>query len=927
MQQLRAAESPVDGSGLKTALDAIAAERDGGSPAARKAVLDLLKEVLANGRGIVRHRLAQDRQGERCAERLAALADTIIHALFDFATTHVFPASNPTSAERLSLIAVGGYGRGTLAPYSDIDLLFLFPWKQTAWSESITEYILYMLWDLRLKVGHATRTVNETLKAAHDDMTVRTALLEARPIAGDHALFNELETRFQNEVVAGTARQFIAAKLSERDARLARVGQSRYLVEPNVKEGKGGQRDLQTLFWIAKYYYRVSANAALVDAGLLSRQEYSLFLRCSDFLWAVRCNLHFITGRAEERLSFDLQPELARHLGYQKHPGLHAAERLMKHYFLVAKDVGDLTRIVCAVLEEREAKNVPRLNRLFRGIRRRRVLKGSGDFVVEHGRINVASDDVFERDPVNLIRIFREAGRNDIPFHPDALRLISTSLRRIDSKLQHDPEANRLFLEILCDPEDAESVLRTMNEAGVLGRFVPEFGKIVAMMQFNMYHHYTVDEHLIRSIGVLSGIRTGRLVEEHPLSARLLPAMKDLTVLTVALFLHDIAKGRPEDHSIAGGKVARKLCPRLGLSANQTELVAWLVEQHLTMSKIAQSRDLSDRRTIMDFAQIVQSTERLKLLLILTVCDIRAVGPGVWNGWKGQLLRALYFETEPILTGGFSAASHAQRLAETRAALAARLTDWPAEDRERILGLHYPAYWLRVDEERQVRHAEFVRDADKAGLKLAFDIQPMAFEAATELTVLAPDHPRVLSVIAGACAASDANIVDAQIFTTADGRALDTVVISRAFDNDDDEVRRGRRIAALIEQALEGRIRLETALAGKRQKSRRRDAFSIAPEVRLDNELSERFTVIEVECLDRHGLLYDLTHTISELSLDIASAHIATFGERVVDTFYVTDLVGHKITTKARQNRIRKELLAAIGMTAEEPKVQEVTIS
>ena len=253
-----------------------------------------------------------------------------------------------------------------------------------------------------------------------------------------------------------------------------------------------------------------------------------------------------------------------------------------------------------------------------------------------------------------------------------------------------------------------------MNEAGVLGRFIPDFGKIVAMMQFNMYHHYTVDEHLIRAIGMLSGIRTGRFADDHPLSGKILPSLKDLTVLTVALFLHDIAKGRPEDHSIAGAKVARKLCPRLGLNANQTELVAWLVEQHLTMSKIAQSRDLSDRRTIMDFAQIVQTTERLKLLLILTVCDIRAVGPGVWNGWKGQLLRALYYETEPILTGGFSAASHAQRLAETRAALAARLADWPAAERERILDLHYPAYWLRVDEERQVRHAEFVRARRRA---------------------------------------------------------------------------------------------------------------------------------------------------------------------------------------------------------------------
>ncbi len=477
----------------------------------------------------------------------------------------------------------------------------------------------------------------------------------------------------------------------------------------------------------------------------------------------------------------------------------------MKHYFLVAKEVGDLTRIVCAELEEREAKNAPRLNRLIRGMRtRRRKSKSLGDFVIEHGRLNVASDDAFERDPVNFIRIFYEAGRNDCAFHPDALRLITKSLKRIDRKLQNDPEANRLFLEILCDPDHAESLLRHMNEAGVLGRFVPDFGKVVAMMQFNMYHHYTVDEHLIRSIGVLSALRTGRIIADHPLSGEILPSIKDIKALTVALFLHDIAKGRPEDHSSAGAKVARRLCPRFGLTANQTELVVWLVQEHLTMSRIAQSRDLSDRRTILDFAHIVQTVDRMKLLLVLTVCDIRAVGPGVWNGWKGQLLRALYYETEPILSGGFSTESHSRQIAEARAALAGRLADWPQDERERYLDLHYPAYWLRVDEDRQTRHAAMVRHADENSMSFAFEVRPMAFEGATELTVLAPDHPRLLATIAGSCAACEANIVDAQIFTTADGRALDTVIVSRAFREDDDERRRAERIAKLIEQSLQG---------------------------------------------------------------------------------------------------------------------------
>jgi [protein-PII] uridylyltransferase len=930
VQHLRLTESPINEERLRAEFAAIAAQHGAKGPAARKAVLELLREVLENGRLLVRSRLERDGQGTAAAERLGALMDTIIATLFDFATGSVFRASNPSAAERLALVAVGGYGRGTLAPQSDIDLLFLFPWKQTAWSENVTEYILYMLWDLRLKVGHATRTVNETIRAAKEDMTIRTALLEARLVAGDSALNEELDRRFQNEIVAGTARAFIAAKLAERDRRLAHIGQSRYMVEPNVKEGKGGQRDLQTLFWIAKYYYRLRSNEALVEAGLLSRSEYALFRRCADFLWAVRCHMHFITGRPEERLSFDLQPELARRLGYQKHPGQAATERFMKHYFLVAKDVGDLTRLVCAELEEREAKKVPRLNRLFRGIRsRRRPIKDNTDFLLERGRLNVADENVFERDPVNLIRFFYEAERNDAAFHPDALRLVTRSLKRVDRKLQNDPEANRLFIAILTAPERAEAVLRTMNEAGVLGRFIPDFGKIVAMMQFNMYHHYTVDEHLIRAIGILSALRTGRIADDHPLSEKILPSIKDkdIIALTVALFLHDIAKGRAEDHSIGGAKVARRLCPRLGLNPNQTELVAWLIEQHLTMSRIAQSRDLTDRRTILDFANLVQTLDRLKLLLLLTVCDIRAVGPGVWNGWKGQLLRSLYFETQSVLTGGYSTTSRSARASEARAALAERLKDWPPEEREHYLDLHYPAYWLRVDEERELRHAEFVRRADKEGLKLAFEIRPMEFEGATEITVLAPDHPRVLSDIAGACAACDANIVDAQIFTTTDGRALDTVIVSRAFDTDEDERRRGARIATAIEQALEGRVRLDQMLAGKRQKSRRRDAFSIEPQVRLDNDISDRFTVIEVECLDRTGLLYDLTRTLSDLSLDIASAHIVTFGERAVDSFYVTDLVGHKITAKARQTRIRKALIEAIGLPAAEPLVREIAIS
>ena len=493
-------------------------------------------------------------------------------------------------------------------------------------------------------------------------------------------------------MVKGTGPEFIAAKLAERDQRHKAQGASRYLVEPNVKDGKGGLRDLHTLFWIAKYFYRVRSGEDLVRAGVFSRAELQSFRKAEDFLWAVRCHLHFMTGRAEERLSFDLQREMAVRLGYTAHPGLKDVERFMKHYFLVAKAVGDLTLIFCNALEEHHAKSEPALNRLL-GLarRRRRKIPGSTDFVVENNRINTAGPDVFKRDPVNLVRIFHLADKYDLAFHPDAMQEAMRSLGLIDARVREDAEANRLFVEILSSRNQPEVVLRRMNETGVLGRFVPDFGKVVAMMQFSMYHHYTVDEHLIRSIGFLAEIERGEAAEAHPLASEILPGIKDRVVLYIALFLHDIAKGRPEDHSIAGARVARRLCPRFGLGVSQTETVVWLVEHHLLMSIIAQSRDLADRKTILDFAATVQSLERLKMLLVLTVADIKAVGPGVWNGWKGQLLRTLYYETEPVLTGGYSQVTRDRRVEAAKEELAVALADWPKRDRAAYLERHYAA--------------------------------------------------------------------------------------------------------------------------------------------------------------------------------------------------------------------------------------------
>jgi [protein-PII] uridylyltransferase len=877
----------------------------------RGATVDYLKERLDEARHRAQILLHDKKSGLACAAALSESMDAIVASLHGVATERFYPVQNPSDSERIAVVAVGGYGRGTLAPGSDVDLLFLLPHKQTAWGESVVEAMLYPLWDLKLKVGHATRSVDECIREAKADFTIRTAVLEARFICGDTALFQSLQARFDAEIVAGTAPAFVEAKLQERESRVGKAGTSRYLVEPNVKDGKGGLRDLNTLFWISKYVYRVRDPRELVKAGLFTADEFAMFHRAEDFLWRVRCWMHFITGRSEERLSFDLQRRVAEQFDFPARAGQSTVERFMKAYFLTAKDVGDLTAIVCAALEARQHKRRASLRGLIGDFTRSRRAKalGNSDFTLDGDRLTVADDGAFRRDPVNLIWLYALAAIHDLAIHPDATRLVTRSLRLITPQVRANRDANRLFLDILTSKRAPEAALRRMNESGLLGRFIPDFGRVVAMMQFNMYHHYTVDEHLLRSVGILSEIDNGTLEAEHPLANTILPTISNRRALYVALFLHDVAKGRPEDHSVAGAIVARKLGPRLGLSDAETGTVAWLIEQHLTMSIIAQSRDLSDPKTIESFAAIVQTLERLKLLLVLTVCDIKAVGPGVWNGWKGELLRTLYYETEVVLTGGHSAIERSARVARAQEALADKLSDWAEDQRTAYIARHYPAYWLKVDPARKEMQARFIRQMEDVGRTTATHVQTDRFRGVTELTILAPDHPRLLAIVTGACAAAGGNIVDAQIFTTTDGLVLDTISLSRAFTEDDDELRRAERIASAIERALKGEVKIADLVAARRAPPPRDGAFVVAPEVIVDNTLSQRHTVLEVSGLDRPGLLYDMTTALGKLNLNIASAHIVTFGEKAVDVFYVTDLSGGKIASLARQLSIRAALI------------------
>ncbi len=879
---------------------------------ARAGVLRRLKELKSTARSEAQALLERTRDGRRCAAALALFQDELIKLIYDFSASNVYRARNPTAAEHMALVATGGYGRGLLAPGSDIDLLFLLPYKQTAWGESVVESILYFLWDLGYKVGHATRTIDQTMKAAKDDMTIRTTLLDARFLYGESALFNEMRARFVTGVVQGSQREFIAAKLQEREQRLKRAGMSRYRVEPNIKEGKGGLRDLNMLHWFAVYLNPGERRQA--EKGIFAPDETAVFNHCEGFLWTIRCYLHFLAGKAEERLSFDLQPEMAKLLRYHERLGLLGVERFMRHYFLIAKDVGDLTRIVCSSLELRQLKTVPTLSDFLGTLpwSNHAKVAATTDFRVDNSRLNVKQEDVFRKDPLNLIRFFAEAERNNLLLHPQAIRLIRSSLRLIDDSFRSNPEANQLFLELLTSRNAPDTALRYMNEAGVLGRFLPDFGRIVAMATFNMYHHFTIDEHTIRAVGILSQIEKGAFSEEHPLSTEIISGIQNRRSLYLALLMHDVAKAVKGDHSTVGAGMTRKLALRMGFEPGEAETAAWLVEHHLMMSITAQHRDITDPQTVQKFADIVQSPERLKLLLLLTVADIRAVGPGIWNGWKGQLLRSLYYDSEPLLAGGHTRQPRHARIVSAQVRLREALASWPDTEVERFSERHEPDYWLKTGVDRQMQHATLIRSFEAGSSPVAFDVKTDAFRSLTELTLVTEDHPRLLALFAGACAAAGANIASAQISTTRDGLALDTLYLQRLF-SDAEEAERAWKIARTIGDILSGKRSMDTLETLRKQLRPKTDAFTVPSDVILDNTASQELTVIEVHARDRPGLLFDLARGLSDLGLDIASAHIATFGEKAVDVFYVTGRDRKKVVSDDAKRIIRERLLGLLN--------------
>ena len=875
----------------------------------RGKLVSLLKELKSKGFDRISFELRKNPlKARKAISSYAFLTDCLVTSAWKFATEIQFPSHNPTEAEKLSIISVGGYGRREMAPFSDVDLLFLTPYKMTPWSENVIETVLYLLWDLKLKVGHSSRSIKDCLRLGSEDYTIRTAMLEHRFVCGDINLASQLNEKLWKNLFSGTAKDFISAKLKERENRHEKHGQ-RYMVEPNVKEGKGGLRDLQSLYWIAKYVYQTQNISDLVDLNVFRSDEYLQFEQAEEFLWAVRCQMHHLADRAIEQLSFDLQVEVASAMGYHDSRDQRAVEIFMQDYFRHATRVGDLTRIFLTSLEAVHAKDEPLLERIFK-----RKPKIDNDYIVIHNRLAIKSEKEFLTNPINLLKLFSEALRTGLLIHPNAMRLVSANLAMVNNEFRASTEAQQIFLELLLKHGNPERALRRMNELGFLAKFIPEFEPIVAMMQFNMYHSYTVDEHTIQCLKTLAQIEKGELVEELPIASSILKDGVNRKVIYIALLLHDIGKGRSDDHSILGAKIAKQVSPRLGLNKQETETVEWLVRYHLLMSDMAQKRDISDPRTVRDFAKAVQSVKRLNLLTVLTVCDVRSVGPDTWNNWKATLIRQLYAETKAILEQGAEALNRENRMTEAKKALREKLSEWDNKDIKIETGRHYPPYWQGFQVDAQFAFAKLLRNLGADEIKI--ELTPDTDRDATRICFALSDHPGIFSRLAGALALVGANVVDARSYTSKDGFATAAFWIQ---DGDGSPYNQARfsRLRRMIEKTLSGEVITREAIKERDKFKKREKAFKVPTSITFDNEGSEIYTIIEVDTRDRPGLLFDLTRTLANMNVYIASAVIATYGEQVVDSFYVKDMFGLKFHSESKQKKLEQNLRQAITLGVE----------
>ncbi|HVN29765.1 MAG TPA: [protein-PII] uridylyltransferase [Candidatus Binataceae bacterium] len=844
--------------------------------------------------------------GTEVVREYTAANDDLMRALFRYADAE--HARHHTKLnQKLCVVARGGYGRAELNPYSDIDLLFIHDYKLGPYAEIVTEIMLHALWDAGLIVGHGIRNARECVRMAGTDLKEKTAILDARFLAGDSAIYSQLQGLLVADVLNRNQQKFFQAKLEETRERHAKYGDSIYLLEPQLKEGEGGLRDLHTALWLAKVKYKIHTIEELVQRAVITQPELAEVLEARDFLFRVRNSLHFLSKRHFDQLTFEYQERIAPVMGFKPEGPLSASAILMRTYYQHASTILRFSEGLIARVVEGNA------GRIGRRLLTRQIRPG---VVIQQNLLAISDPELFKRDPLNLMTIYADCQAHGVGLSGSAYQAVRDNLPLLDNDaMRADPRVGAGLMTILSGNRSrVAETLEAMHRSGVLGAIVPEFGNLYARVLHDLYHIYTVDRHSLAAVRELEKLRSGEFKQNNALLTEVARELDSLPLVFLALLLHDIGKGHGHDHHERGAVLTADVCRRLGLHNEQIDLVVFLVREHLAMSQVAQKGDIDDPATVDDFAHEVGSIDRLKALYLLTFADMRAVAPNVYNNWRDMLLSELYMRALRILEHGHhEAVDPDRRLAAAKEDVRTQLRKIKAspDEVERFLDEMPNRYFFTLPDGDTPMHFELMRAlGDNALVTRHRHFTDLEF---SEFTVVTRDRPGLFSMIAGALTANNLNILSARITTRNTGIALDVFRISHsgptgavALEED-----RWQRVERDLERVITGKQDIAELVASAHhvRSADKKFVKRVATEVTVENRTSDRYTVIDVFTQDRVGLLFAITYTLFKLDLRIHLARITTNADQALDVFYVSDRAGNKITDITAQRELREKLL------------------
>ncbi|HEX9455004.1 MAG TPA: [protein-PII] uridylyltransferase [Candidatus Binatia bacterium] len=873
----------------------------------------LAKNYIERGRGLLYERHRQGAGGMEVAVAYSTVMDHLIRHLLGAVSADAlyrFPGQNP----RFAIIAQGGYGRGELNPQSDIDLLFLYTWKVTPVVEAMTERLLYTLWDCGLQVGHATRTVSECVRLAESDMKIRTALLDARFLCGDFALYGEFEKAVESKLVKKGVNRFIREKLAESAARHKSYGGSVYLLEPEVKEGEGGLRDIQTAQWIARAKLKTKDLDSLALSGIVSSTDVVNLKESQDFLLRVRNELHFSTGKHQDQLTFEHQEKVSDALGHKGEGSLRGVEVFMRNYYLHAAQISRLSTLVIHRVTECDK---PRFtDKLAFGRTLREGIR------ISRGHLNVTKPEVLRAQPHNLISIFDDAQKYGCEISHETRELLRQNLDLIDDKFRRSAAANLPFFNILKWKDGVYETLLAMHRCGVLGAFIPEFGRLLCMVLHDAYHIYTVDEHSLKLVMEIERLKAGEYSEALPLLTQIARETEKIELLYLGMMFHDIGKGFGGGHSEIGANMVRQIARRMRLNADDGAMVEFLVRHHLLMTNTAFRRDLEDERTIFAFAKAMGSVNNLKMLYLLTFADVKAVGPDVWNPWKASLVGELYVKAlnllEEVEKGEFEREDIRAVIRRIQTRVRRELAkDYDEATVENFIEIMPDRYFLSTPENDIPSHFELMERY--RGKKPEVSVQHFPERDCSSVVLCSHDRPGLFASITGVLSALNLDILNARIFTANDGRILDVFRISHHGRSElvmNDQ--KWQRFRAMLEGVLDGKSDVVKLVeSSKPSLFLQRHAPKVSTVVNIDNDASDEFTVVEIFTEDRIGVLFTITYSLHRLGLSIHVAKISTNVDQVADVFYVTDQAGNKVTDAEQVETMQQYLRHTLAPQSE----------